>query len=579
KTGDDFPTGKEYNEGEYLVLINKSGIDLDLSAYTLRAGNDSLLLRDTLPAGERIILGFGENAAAFAELVALPAEWESAVRMQNTLRLHDRGGIVSVVHQSGAAIDVFSYGDFYGLSAENPYLADSLIDSLGQRSSLKSVQRDAYGGGVSLGGAVAFGEGAVGDIEPGIDPEPTEKAVWGKYALQRGRKVYELKNHLGNVLAVVSDVKIGVDVQQVNVPLVDYYVADVVEMTDYEPFGMQLANRHWVSGDRYRFGFQGQEGDDEWSSSGNMLAFKYRIHDARLGRFLSIDPLAPKYPGNSTYAFAENRVIDGIELEGLEWLFFEAAGIRGDGYYSGVQLLGVLEVMEYQFQTIIPIFHKGELFWKPKVTEKLERVYIFKWNDGKHYLFPTFQSMCKAVSETRYDSDEVPSEHTLEEYERGVQGLTQFTNGLGGLMNNLAATRITSRTPIGTDGNPQMMPKTIYRGSVRWHGTAESYAKDLTLRPGEDFLSFRESLTNPLEYNAVLRPGDPYIAVDVSKLPKGSVVLDGGFPDGKGGTLPPGHISVKAESGVIQKAVITEQKIDVGGKSYSSPQTSGRFPK
>ncbi len=143
-----------------------------------------------------------------------------------------------MVHQSGAAIDDFSYGNFYGLSAENPYIADSLIDSLGQRSSLKSVQRDAYGGGVSLGGAVAFGEGAVGDIEPGIDPEPTEKAVWGKYTLHRGRKVYELKNHLGNVLAVVSDVKIGVDLQLVNVPLVDYYVADVVEMTDYEPFGM-----------------------------------------------------------------------------------------------------------------------------------------------------------------------------------------------------------------------------------------------------------------------------------------------------------------------------------------------------
>ncbi len=69
----------------------------------------------------------------------------------------------------------------------------------------------------------------VGDIEPGIDPEPTEKAVWGKYTLHRGRKVYELKNHLGNVLAVGSDVKIGVDLQLVNVPLVDYYVADVVE--------------------------------------------------------------------------------------------------------------------------------------------------------------------------------------------------------------------------------------------------------------------------------------------------------------------------------------------------------------
>ena len=56
----------------------------------------------------------------------------------------------------------------------------------------------------------------------------------------------------------------------------------------------------------YRFGFQGQEHDDEWTGqTGSHLAFKYRIHDARIGRFLSIDPLTAKYPHNSTYAFSE----------------------------------------------------------------------------------------------------------------------------------------------------------------------------------------------------------------------------------------------------------------------------------
>ncbi len=32
-----------------------------------------------------------------------------------------------------------------------------------------------------------------------------------------------------------------------------------------------------------------------------------------------MDPLAKKYPWNSSYAFSENRVIDGVELEGLEF--------------------------------------------------------------------------------------------------------------------------------------------------------------------------------------------------------------------------------------------------------------------
>jgi hypothetical protein len=73
-------------------------------------------------------------------LVALPAGLEDAVVMQNTLALPDRGAIVRVTHDSDAEIDVFAYGDFYGLNAENLYLAGSLIDSLGRRSSLKSVQ-------------------------------------------------------------------------------------------------------------------------------------------------------------------------------------------------------------------------------------------------------------------------------------------------------------------------------------------------------------------------------------------------------------------------------------------------------
>ncbi len=69
----------------------------------------------------------------------------------------------------------------------------------------------------------------------------------------------------------------------------------------------------------YRYGFQGQEQDNELKGNGNSVNFKYRIHDPRLGKFLSLDPLATSYPWNSPYAFAENRVIDGVELEGREW--------------------------------------------------------------------------------------------------------------------------------------------------------------------------------------------------------------------------------------------------------------------
>jgi RHS repeat-associated protein len=83
-------------------------------------------------------------------------------------------------------------------------------------------------------------------------------------------------------------------------------------------FGMPMPGRSFNSGE-YRYGFQGQEKDDELKGEGNSVNYKYRVHNPRLGRFFSIDPLAPDYPWNSPYAFSENRVIDGVELEGLEF--------------------------------------------------------------------------------------------------------------------------------------------------------------------------------------------------------------------------------------------------------------------
>ncbi|HBS87068.1 MAG: hypothetical protein A2W91_02520 [Bacteroidetes bacterium GWF2_38_335] len=69
----------------------------------------------------------------------------------------------------------------------------------------------------------------------------------------------------------------------------------------------------------YRFGFQGQEAENEIAGqTGSHSFFKYRISDNRIGRFFAVDPLMAKYPWNSPYAFCENKVIQFIELEGLE---------------------------------------------------------------------------------------------------------------------------------------------------------------------------------------------------------------------------------------------------------------------
>jgi len=86
---------------------------------------------------------------------------------------------------------------------------------------------------------------------------------------------------------------------------------------------------------RYRFSFNGQEKDDEVKGIGISYSFQYRIYDARLGRFLSVDPLFKDYAWNSTYAFAENRIIDGIDLEGFE---FQKASVYKLTYQGSTKL-------------------------------------------------------------------------------------------------------------------------------------------------------------------------------------------------------------------------------------------------
>lgn len=133
-----------------------------------------------------------------------------------------------------------------------------------------------------------------------------------------------MSNHLGNVLQVITDRKLTQSGGMVGQPVT--YLADVVSQSDYFPFGMELPNQGYdpanptsnVDQGEYRYSFQGQEKDDEIKGEGNSVNYKYRMHDPRVGRFFAVDPLASQYPHNGPYNFSENRVIDGLELEGLE---------------------------------------------------------------------------------------------------------------------------------------------------------------------------------------------------------------------------------------------------------------------
>ena len=98
---------------------------------------------------------------------------------------------------------------------------------------------------------------------------------------------------------------------------------------------MLLAGRH-ESDDSYRYGFQAcpersrrsQEKDDEIKGEANSINYKFRMHSLSRRcrnreskawrRFFAVDPLASEYPWFSPYQFSGNRLVDKIELEGLE---------------------------------------------------------------------------------------------------------------------------------------------------------------------------------------------------------------------------------------------------------------------
>ena len=82
---------------------------------------------------------------------------------------------------------------------------------------------------------------------------------------------------------------------------------------------MLIPNRHGSS-NSYRYGFQGQEKDDELKGEGNSLNYTFRMHDPRVGRFFAPDPLEKEYPWYTPYQFSGNKVIAYRELEGLEEL-------------------------------------------------------------------------------------------------------------------------------------------------------------------------------------------------------------------------------------------------------------------
>ncbi len=129
-------------------------------------------------------------------------------------------------------------------------------------------------------------------------------------------KQYELTNHLGNVLVTITDKKIPKRILGGPGPI-DYFDAEIATITDYYAFGSPMPTRTWTDPNmKYKFGFNGQEKDNEIAGNGSDYTAQFWEYDSRLGRRWNIDPVIK--PSESYYSCFTDNPIFLVDPNGMD---------------------------------------------------------------------------------------------------------------------------------------------------------------------------------------------------------------------------------------------------------------------
>jgi RHS repeat-associated protein len=164
-----------------------------------------------------------------------------------------------------------------------------------------------------------YGSSRIGMWKPNIDitdSTGSEKWQWTGYRL------FELNNHLGNVMTTINDVRNPYFKPSHIGPLpgpLQYFTANVLSSQDYYPFGMLMPDRQYTNGDStYRYGFNGKENDNEVKGLGNQQDYGERMYDPRVNRFGSVDPVQVKHPAQSSYSAFNDNPLFFVDTDGKD---------------------------------------------------------------------------------------------------------------------------------------------------------------------------------------------------------------------------------------------------------------------
>jgi RHS repeat-associated protein len=391
---------------------------------------------------------------------------------------------------------------------------------------------------------------------------------WLVFNRELGHKAYEMTNHLGNVLATTSDRKTAIKELSL-LSKVEHYTADVLSYSDYYPFGMQMPGRNASTGD-YRYGFNGMEHDPEVSGDGNSYTTEFRSYDPRLGRWKSLDPLMAKFPNQSPYVAFDNNPIYFNDPNGLAAIgsngsggghpgimMYETAayadlippnalpGKMADDQAGGYTLTpyyveegGGFLLSYYTAGRDVPVGQDGESYFREEWIIAPTKIDEFRERQAG-FINPPEGAANVVYGGGFQDYEKEWQLGNVNLYTVADYGADQWTDPY-----KLVAAvhvNVAGKGPRGINGKLQQYPSKIYRGGR----SNASAAKDLSLRAGEEFLSFAEGKASPQ-----LRAGKAFIEVDVPALKNATLILDGGVNG-----MPLGHVSVKASTSSMINAI------------------------
>jgi RHS repeat-associated protein len=208
---------------------------------------------------------------------------------------------------------------------------------------------------------------------------------------------------------------------------------------------MMMPGRKYSATSSYRYGFNGKENDNEVKSEGNEQDYGMRIYDPRLGRFLSLDPIAEKYPQLTPYQFASNSPIAGSDLDGLEFLprFIQndPFSLTTHAFTRTIRKTTAYEVLDGSMHGVAKSFHKTWNFFTSDAykaetwinTGKFVEEFVFGSAPGVKYETP----MINAKIQDFKDKVVNGNAYTRAEYfsELGTDALLAYVGdkGIGGL--------------------------------------------------------------------------------------------------------------------------------------------------